>query len=110
MAGVKASTPSEASGKLVSGLELRHASICVSTVIISSKVSFVPATTTLKCFLKLFTAAYHKPPKCGAGSGVNFHRMLEAAQKLEISLCVASCLKDTFNSLSSRAAPTKLVP
>ena len=48
--GVWASIPSVASGSGVSGLEFRHALICVRMVVISSKVSFVPPITTFKCF------------------------------------------------------------
>ena len=108
--GVKSSIPSDASGKGVNGLELRQASICVSTVVISSKVNFVTPTTFFRCFLKLFTAASHKPPKCGACLGVNFHLMLKVVQKSEGSFCESFCLKNDFNSPSSLAAPTKLVP
>ena len=95
-AGVNVSILSDASGK--------------STVVISANVNFVPPTTTFKCFLKLLTTASHKPPKCGACSGVNFHLMLEAAQKSGRSLCLSPCFKNAFSSSSSCAAPTKLVP
>ena len=55
----------------------------------------------------LFTAASHKPPKCGVHSGMNFHVIFCMAQNSEMIPCV---WKKAINSFSSRIAPTKFVP
>ena len=73
--GVSASTPSSPQGKEPRGLLLRQASIWTSTVVSSSNVSLMLAATQARCVLKLFTAASHKPPKCGACSGMKTQSM-----------------------------------
>ena len=50
-------------GSAVNGLLLRQASICVSTVDSSSKISLVFPTMRWRCFLRLLTAASQSPPK-----------------------------------------------
>lgn len=52
------------------GLELRQASIRDNKVWNSSNVYLVDPATFLKCCLKLFTPASHKPPICGAPGGM----------------------------------------
>ena len=61
--GVNTSNPSESSGRGISGLEFRHASIWVRVVVSSSYVNLASPTTLLRCCLKLFTDASHRPPK-----------------------------------------------
>ena len=55
--GVRVSIPSSLSGSGTSGLLLRQASICVSTVYNSSKVSLTLPTTHLRCVFIYLTAA-----------------------------------------------------
>ena len=111
--GVYASVPSDTLGKGVNGLELRHASICANTVVISSNVNFVPPTTTLKCFLRISTAASHKPPNCGASSGVNFHLILNPAQSWRVlSACPLfwKCFQLSQFSCSSHEVNAMVAP
>ena len=57
------SIPSSLSGSGTSGLLLRQASICVSTVYNSLKVSWTSPTTHLRCVFIDLTAASQRPPK-----------------------------------------------
>ena len=106
---VSASIPSSASGTSVSGLEFKHASIYIRTVVSSSNVSLTSPTIFLKFFM-LLTAASHKPPKCGACSGVNLHCtcMPHVVQKSPI--CSSEFLTNSTNSWISLAAPMKFMP
>ena len=98
--GVNTSSASDGSRMRASSLEFKHDSNCASPVINSSKLSLISPNAFLTCFLKLLTAAFHKPPKCGACSRVNFHVILCNAQnwgtESEVSLCIIS-----FISLSA---------
>ena len=61
--GVRVLIPSSLSGSGTSGLLLRQASICVSTVYNSSKVSLTSPTTHLRCVFIDLTAASQRPTK-----------------------------------------------
>ena len=76
--------PSSSEGRATSGRLLRQASICASTVVISSKVSLTLLATLRRCDLKLFTVASQMAPKCGARSGINFHCIFCVEQNAEI--------------------------
>ena len=77
--GVNTSISLSESGRAVSGLEFKHASIWASVMVSSSNVR--PQTTHPKWCLKVLTAASNSPSKCGACSGVKFHLMPCSAQK-----------------------------
>ena len=61
--GVRASISSSSCGRGVNGLELRHASIWVNTVVSSSYERRTSPTMRRKWRLKLLMAASHNPPK-----------------------------------------------
>ena len=93
--GVRASMPSSpADSRGVRGRLFKHASTCVRMVENSSNVSLVLPITFFRCILALLTATYHKPPKCGDRSGMNFHSILLGTQKLEMSPCVFLLLRN----------------
>ena len=87
---VQVLAPSSSNGSGTNGRLFMQASIWVSTVAASSKVSLVSPTTRLKCVLNLLTAASHRPPKFGERSGINYHCIALDEQKSEISPWVFS--------------------
>ena len=74
--GVNTSAPPSASSRGVSGLEWRHASICANLVVSSSNVKCTFPTILGRWYLKLFTTASHRPPKCSTCSGMKCCRNL----------------------------------
>lgn len=71
----RAAIPSSTLGSSTNGLLFRQHLICVSTVYSSSKVSLMLCITCFRCLFTLLTATFHKPWKCGACAGINFHLM-----------------------------------
>ena len=84
----QSSIPSFGSGRATRGRLLRHVLICVSTVVSSSNVILTLPMTWRRCDLKLFTAAFHSPPKCGECSGMKRHCIFWTVLNLEIWSCV----------------------
>ena len=107
---VNTSIPLSSHGVETSGLLLRHASTWVRTVVSSSKVNLTLEVICFKCFLRDFTAASQRPSKLGAHSGMKFQVICYEVQKSEMICWVFCCERKSSNSLSSLAAPTKLVP
>ena len=94
----------------VSVRELRMASISTTRVWRCSKVNSSVPTTRMRWRLKDFTAASHKPPKCGEFGGLKRHCICRSAKKFcTLSLWSSDCNR-VRSSCSSRLAPTKLVP
>ena len=74
---------------IVIGLELRTASIWVSKVVSSSKLSRILPICLLRSCLTLFTPAFHKPPKWGARGGIITHCTPWLAIDLFSELCLS---------------------
>ena len=76
----------------VSGRELRMASISNTRVWRCSKVNSSVPTTRMRWCLKDFTAASHKPPKCGEFGGLKLHCIYRSARKFcTLSLWSSDC-------------------
>ena len=70
--GVSAEMSSGSSLSGSRGHEFRIASIWVSRVVVSSKVSKVSPMVRRRWYLSDFTTASHLPPMCGADGGLKF--------------------------------------
>ena len=105
--GVRAAIPSPLLARGTKSLLFIQASTCVRTVEYSSNVSF-KTLSQMNSFA--FDSCFHRPPKCGARSGINDHLMFWKVQNSEIFAWVFICCKKEANLRNSQLAPTKLVP
>ena len=108
--GVNASMPWSSESAATSGRLFKQDSIWQSTVVYSSNVSLASPRIRLKCFFTLLTADSHKPPKCGARSGIYIHCIIWCEQKSEISPFLCCSSRNAARSANSHSAPTKFEP
>jgi len=73
--GVKTDMSEGSVERGVKGREFNIASIRTKTVFDFSKVSDALPNVLYKCVFNDFTAASHKPPKCGERGGIKCHCM-----------------------------------
>ena len=102
--------PSSLQGRATSVRLFRQASICVNTVVYSSKVSFTADSMRLRWCFTLFTQDSQRPPKCGERSGMNFHVIFCEVQNWETPPCVFWSSRKSNRCFKSFWAPTKLDP
>lgn len=108
--GVRAERSSMLSDIAQMGRELRHASICASSVVMPSNVSGESVRTRRRwCFVDL-TADSQSPPNVGEPGGIKRHSVPRSAMT-RAGLASAICFDTSFlHARSSALAPTKFVP
>lgn len=108
--GVKAERSFGSLDKGVMGRELSMASTSITWVLNSSKVKSVFPIIRKKWFLNSLTADSHKPPKWGDRGGIKCQFIPSLTSEFFNLLLYSFEVTNSYNSLSSLFAPTKLVP